>query len=215
MIALIVGFIIGYVTTIPVGPINLAVIMKALQNKTGQGIMIGTGSALMDVIYCAGAVFGISSLLSYPSLELLFRVATFAIFFFYGIKTSFFKLPDPHLNPKTQDESPGLKRFFLLGMAMYFSNPSFIAYWVTIAGIVHGYHLIERTVFNNAMFALGTGIGVTGWFVTVVELVERHKMRFEVNTVHNITRFFGLLMLAISLVLGYNLVVDYSPNIFH
>ncbi|MBW7888920.1 MAG: LysE family transporter [Bacteroidetes bacterium] len=208
MIALLVGFIIGYLTTVPIGPINLAVMMKALQNKTGQGMMIGTGSAVMDVVYCAGAIFGISSLLTYPSLEFIFRVATFSVFFGYGVKTTFFKLHDPHLKPKEADDSQGFKRFFLLGMAMYFSNPSFLAYWITIAGIVHSYRIIDRTTIDNAMFALGTGVGVTTWFFTLIELVERHKMRFEPATIHKITRFFGLLMLIISFVLGYNLVTD-------
>lgn len=207
MIAFIVGCIIGYLTTIPVGPINLAVMMKALHNRTGQAMMIGTGSALMDIVYCSAAVFGISSLITNADLELVFRVATFAIFFFFGVRTTFFKIPEPHLQQKDED-SPGFKRFFLLGMAMYFSNPSFIAYWVTIGGIVHGYRIIEPTLYDNLLFSIGTGVGVTIWFITLVELVERQKVKFDHDRVQKVSRFFGILMLIISLVLGWNLVTD-------
>jgi arginine exporter protein ArgO len=207
MVAIVVGFIIGYLTTIPVGPINLAVMMKALHNRATQGLLIGIGSAFMDILYCAAALFGVASLISHPSLELTFRIATFSIFFVYGVKTSFFKLPEPHLSEKEVD-APGFKRFFLIGMGMYFSNPSFLAYWVTIGGIVHGYHLIDRTMYDNAMFALGTGAGVSVWFVTLVALVEKHKVKFEPKTIKRVTRFFGLLMLAISLVLGFELLKD-------
>lgn len=207
MIAFIVGFIIGYLTTIPVGPINLAVMMKALHNRTGQAMMIGTGSALMDIVYCSAAVFGISSLITNAGLELVFRVATFAIFFFFGVKTTFFKIPEPHLQQKEED-APGFKRFFLLGMAMYFSNPSFIAYWVTIAGIMHGYRIIEPTVYDNLMFSIGTGVGVTFWFITLVELVERQKVKFDHDRVQKVSRFFGILLLIVSLVLGWNLASD-------
>lgn len=205
MIAFVVGFIIGYLTTIPVGPINLAVIMKALHNRTGQAMMIGTGSALMDVIYCGAALLGISTIISNPTLEWIFRIAPFLIFLYYGVRTSFFKIPEPHLTENGAD-APGFKRFFLLGMAMYFSNPSFIAYWVTIGGIVHGYHLIQRTMYDSAMFAVGTGAGVTIWFATLVALIEKHKMRFEPKTIHRTTRFFGYLMLIVSIVLGWNLL---------
>ncbi|MDD8019472.1 MAG: LysE family transporter, partial [Bacteroidota bacterium] len=142
MIAFVVGFIIGYLTTIPIGPINLAVMMKALHNRTGQALMIGAGSAFMDISYCAAAVFGISTLITNAHLELVFRIATFVVFLFFGVKTTFFKIPEPHVVAKEED-APGFKRYFLLGMAMYFSNPSFFAYWVTIAGIVHGYNVIE------------------------------------------------------------------------
>lgn len=207
MIAFVVGFIIGYLTTIPIGPINLAVVMKALRNHTLQALMIGTGSALMDVVYCSAAVFGIGSLISHPSLELTFRVATFLIFFIYGLKTIFGKLPETHFQP-TEEDAPGVKRYFLLGMAMYFSNPSFLAYWITIGGIVHGYHIIHATLLDNALFALGTGVGVTGWFFTLVELVEKQKVKFEINRIRKITRFFGLILLIVSSVLGYNLVKD-------
>jgi len=207
MIAFIVGFIIGYLTTIPVGPINLAVMMKALHNRTGQALMIGTGSAFMDVVYCAAAVFGISTLINSAHLELLFRIATFAIFFFFGVRTTFFKIPEPHLQAK-EETAPGFKRYFIVGMAMYFSNPSFLAYWVTIGGIVHGYHIIEPTTYDNAFFALGTGGGVTAWFFTLVELVERQKMKYEHDRIQKISRFFGILLLIVSLVLGWNLVRD-------
>lgn len=207
MIAFIVGFIIGYLTTIPVGPINLAVMMKALHNRTGQALMIGTGSAFMDIIYCSAAVFGISTLITNAHLELVFRIATFAIFFFFGIRTTFFKIPEPHVQ-QTEVDKPGFKRYFIFGMAMYFSNPSFIAYWVTVAGIVHAYRIIEPTMYDNAMFAFGTGVGVTFWFITLVELVERQKVKFEHDRVQKISRFFGILLLVISLVLGWNLVTD-------
>ncbi len=211
MIAFVVGFIIGYVTTIPFGPINLAVVMKALRNRTAQALMIGTGSALMDIIYCGAAVFGIGSLMLNPTLELIFRIATFLIFFIYGVKTTFWKLSETHFQPSEED-APGFKRYFLLGMAMYFSNPSFLAYWITIGGIVHGYHVIQATMLNNALFAIGTGVGVTAWFITLIALVEKQKMKFEIDRIRKITRFFGLLLLIISVILGYNLVKDLWVN---
>lgn len=211
MIAFVVGFIIGYVTTIPIGPITLAAVMKAFRNRTAQALMIGTGSALMDVIYCGAAVFGIGSIIENPSLELFFRIATFLIFFLFGVKTTFGKLPETHFQPK-EDDAPGFKRYFILGMAMYFSNPSFFAYWITIAGIVHGYHIIEPTTIDNVLFALGTGVGVTAWFFTLVELVEKQKVKFDIERIRNITRFFGLLLLAVSAVLGWNLLKEF---LFH
>ncbi|MFA6457552.1 MAG: LysE family transporter [Bacteroidota bacterium] len=212
MIAFVVGAIIGYITTIPIGPINLAVVMKALRNHTAQALMIGAGSALMDILYCAAAVFGVSTLISNPTMDSIFRISTFAIFFIYGLKTTFGKLPETHFQPNEED-APGFKRYFLLGMAMYFSNPSFLAYWITIGGIVHGYRVIEPTVFSNTMFAFGTGIGVTAWFFTLVELVERHKVKFEIDRIRKITRFFGLILLIVSMFLGWDLAKEFFPSL--
>jgi threonine/homoserine/homoserine lactone efflux protein len=208
MIAFAVGLIIGYISTIPIGPINLAVVMKALRNHTAQALMIGAGSALMDIMYCSAAVFGIGSLVSDPTIDSIFRVSTFAIFFIYGLKTTFGKLPETHFQPNDEDV-PGFKRYFILGMAMYFSNPSFLAYWITIGGIVHGYRVIEPTLIDNTLFAVGTGVGVTAWFFTLVELVERQKMKFEIDRIRKITRFFGMILLTVSAVLGWNLFKEF------
>jgi len=55
MLALLAGFVVGFATSVPIGPINIAVMTKGLSNKTGQGLMIGAGSGFMDAIYCGAA----------------------------------------------------------------------------------------------------------------------------------------------------------------
>ena len=204
MIAFILGFATGFATSVPIGPINIAVMMKGLSNKTGQGMMIGSGSGFMDILYCGAAMFGISTLMTNPTLEMVFRIATFAVFFFFGIRTTFFKVHEAKL--KQTDETPGFKRYFIVGIILYLSNPSFIAYWITVAGIVHGYHILEASSYNNSLFAVGTGIGTTVWFFTLLELVEKQKMKLDKRTVERVTRIFGAILLAISCVMGYKLL---------
>ncbi len=203
MIAFIIGFVIGFFTSVPIGPINIAVMMKGLSNKTGQGLMIGAGSGWMDFVYCTAAMFGIWSLDSDPKIELIFKIASLAIFLFIGVKTTFFKLPEA--KPSRSEESPGFKRYFLFGIILYLSNPSFIAYWITVAGIIHGYHILAVSAYNNLFFALGTGVGTTAWFFILLELVEKQKMRLDREKIQKITRGFGIVLLFISVFMGYKL----------
>ncbi len=203
MIALIIGFVIGFFTSVPIGPINIAVMMKGLSNKTGQGLMIGAGSGSMDFVYCAAAMLGISSFNSNPNVDLVFKIASFVVFLFIGIKTTFFKLPEA--KPSKSEESPGFKRYFLFGIILYLSNPSFIAYWITVAGIIRGYHIFAVSAYNNLFFALGTGVGTTAWFFILLELVEKQKMRLDRKKIQKITRGFGVVLLLISVFMGYKL----------
>ena len=204
MIAFIVGFIIGFFTSLPIGPINIAVMMKGLSNKTGQGLMIGAGSGWMDFVYCSAAMFGISSLNSNPKVELVFKIASFVIFLFIGIKTTFFKPPEAA--PSKSEESPGFKRYFLLGIVLYLSNPSFIPYWITVAGVIHGYHILAVSAYNNLFFALGTGVGTTASFFTLLELVKKQKMRLDKKRIEQVTRAFGIVLIIISIIMGYKLI---------
>jgi threonine/homoserine/homoserine lactone efflux protein len=203
MLALIVGFVIGFATSVPIGPINIAVMTKGLSNKTGQGLMIGAGSGFMDAIYCGAAMFGISTLIENAGLALTFRIATFVVFLVFGIKTLLFKVHDPAAPPP--EKAGGFKRYFLLGVLLYLSNPSFIAYWITVAGVVQGYKILESSLYNNLLFAVGTGIGTTSWFFTLLELVEKQKMKVDTVIIQRITRGFGAVLLIISCVMGYNL----------
>jgi threonine/homoserine/homoserine lactone efflux protein len=204
MIALIVGFIIGFATSVPIGPINLAIMMKGLSNKMGQGLMIGAGTGLMDIVYCGAAMLGISAVISNPKIELVFRIATFGIFLVFAIKTTFFKIPEAKL--QREEDSPGFKRYFVLGILLYFSNPSFIAYWITVAGIVHSYHVIHYTTYDDAMFAVGTGFGTFTWFFVLLHLVDKYKVRLTTAQVQNISRAFGAVLLIITAVMGWNLL---------
>lgn len=204
MIAIIVGFIIGFFMSVPIGPINLAIMMKGLANKTGQGLMIGAGTGLMDIVYCAAAVFGIAAVISNPTVALVLQIGTFLIFLVFGIKTTFFKIPQAKL--EHTEESPGLKRYLLVGVFLYFSNPSFIATWITVAGIVHSYHVIQPTTYDDIMFAAGTGLGTFTWFFVLLGLVEKYKVRLNGNQIQNISRAFGAILLIITAVMGWNLL---------
>ena len=204
MIALIVGFVIGFFTSVPIGPINLAVMMKGFANKAGQGLMIGAGAGFMDVVYCGAAMFGMSTLISNPKIALVFQIATFAIFLIFAVKTTFFNIPEAKLRPT--EDTPGLKRYLLVGIVLYLSNPSFIAYWITVAGIIHSYRVVQPTVYNDVMFATGTGVGTFGWYFVLLELVKRYKVRFDARQIQNITRAFGAILLIITAVMGWNLL---------
>lgn len=204
MIALIVGFVVGFAMSVPIGPINIAIMMKGLANRWGQGLMIGGGTGLMDIVYCMAAMFGISAVISNPVVALILQITTFAIFLTFGIKTTFFKIAEARI--QQTEEAPGLKRYFLVGILLYFSNPSFIATWITVAGIVHSYHVIHPTTYEDIMFAAGTGLGTFTWFFTLLQIVKKYKVRFTANQIQNISRAFGALLLIITAVMGWNLI---------
>lgn len=204
MTALIAGFLIGFFTSIPIGPINVAIILKGLTNKTGQGLMIGAGTGVMDIIYCSAAMFGMSMLISIPRLELVFRILTFIAFLAFAVKAVFLKVPEAHM--RHIDDAPGFKRYFFLGIIFYFSNPSFIAYWVTVSGIMHSYHVLAPTAYDNVAFAVGTGLGTFTWFFVLLELVKKYKIRFDACRIQKISRAFGVALLIITAAMGWNLV---------
>jgi hypothetical protein len=49
-------------------------------------------------------------------------------------------------------------------------------------------------------------MGTTAWFFILLELVEKQKMRFDRAKIEKITRVFGVVLLLISIFMGYKLI---------
>ena len=100
LITLIAGILTGYIVSIPpLGPIAFALITKGIRGKVLEGLMIGTGAAIMDFIYAMIAFGGISLFISllpvaaekfyvtnFHIIQIILTFAACVIVIVYGIK---------------------------------------------------------------------------------------------------------------------------------
>jgi threonine/homoserine/homoserine lactone efflux protein len=70
--ALATGFITAWVMSMPIGPLNAAVISRTLKYGKKYGTVIGIGASMMDLVYCAGAAQINQFLVESPIINLLF-----------------------------------------------------------------------------------------------------------------------------------------------
>ena len=61
-IAWLVGALSGFFVSIPVGPINIAIVNEGARKGFWWGFWIGLGAVVMEVVYCAVAFAGFSGL---------------------------------------------------------------------------------------------------------------------------------------------------------
>jgi len=236
ILALILGAIIGFLTNAPVGPINAAVMTHGLSERFSRGMAIGVGAALMDFIYCAAAMFGISFLSDEPIVNVIFQIAGFAVLIFFGIKSlrikrDYTEIQSVQSKAEKQalqveqriynvEEKVHLKLKlqgpFFLGILIYLANPSFLPYWLGVSGILQKYHLLVPTQTNNFSFALGVGVGSAGWFYLILYLLLSGKITLKPTVINGIYKFSGVALLGFGTYVGYRLLVftDWA-NIFH
>jgi threonine/homoserine/homoserine lactone efflux protein len=50
IIAVIIGFITGWLMSMPIGPVNAAVISRTLKYTPRYGIAVAIGAAIMDIV---------------------------------------------------------------------------------------------------------------------------------------------------------------------
>ena len=211
-ISFLAGVIIGIISSIPFGPINLAIMIRALSNKTKEAIAIGIGSGFMDVVYCSAAMFGVASIVNSGTVKIILQLTAIIVFFIFGVRSFLFGLPKQELEETDIQIQKGsqVKRSFAIGVVLYLSNPGYIPYWLTIASILQGFHVINSEPSVAFSFAIGTGVGTVSWFLILIELIEKFKMRFSEKNIKNVTKIFGTILIVASLFLLYNFLISHK-----
>src|SRR3954465_9598530 len=82
LLALVVGFVSGWLISMPLGPTNAAAIARTINFSYRHGFVVGLGGAFMDMIYCGGATQINAFLLRSPIINLCFQITGFGILLF-------------------------------------------------------------------------------------------------------------------------------------
>ena len=87
MHALTIGFGLGFLVAMQLGPMSLFLIRSTLRSGWAVGLAIGAGIALVDALYAAAGAAGAASLLSIDPLRTAFSLLGAAVLLFLGVRT--------------------------------------------------------------------------------------------------------------------------------
>src|SRR5437773_6749965 len=86
LVAAFWGFASGFLASIPVGPINISIVNEGARRDFGWAFLIGLGATIMEVIYCAIAFAGFTSLFDSPWIKATMELVSFLLMLFLGLK---------------------------------------------------------------------------------------------------------------------------------
>lgn len=101
---------------------------------------------------------------------------------------------------------------FLVGVFMYLSNPTLVAFWITLSGIIQSSSSIVRNVGDGLLFALGVGFGTAMWYYLLLKAVLWKRMSFKAETLTLLSKVSGLIMLAFGFYVGYQLLAGFMRH---
>lgn len=205
MVAALVGFVIGFVTAVPIGPINVAVLSKGLRESFSHGLSLALGAALMDFVYASAAMFGFFAIFQSPNASIIFRLLGFILLVYIGVKNILSKPVEVNNNVRLPVKRE-LHSSFWVGVFLYLSNPTFLAYWITVAGVIQAYKLVIDQWIDNLLFAVGVGVGAASWFYALLRYFHRKSVSIKPETLHLMTVLAGYLLLIFAGYLGYELI---------
>ncbi len=187
IVSLLVGLITGVFVTIPLGPIAVYVVQRALHGEMKKAIAVSVGSVTVDVFYCLLITMGLMSLLSPYLQNIIVQLVLSAFVIGYGIKMLVIdrvKKPraeesevPPHL--VKQKQLLEKKRFnILLGATMAIANPSVVVSYTAIIGFITANGLLADRLADKVIFSVANGIGSLVCFIGLAVFVrsKRHML---------------------------------------
>ena len=187
---LIEGVLIGFVVAVPVGPLGLFCINRALATGALCGLFSGLGVATADALAAGLAALGVSLISGFLTDHQVFLRFAGGIFLCYlGVKIYQTK---PTQQTPTGDVN-GLLSAYVTTFLLTFSNPVTILSFIAIyAGwqveSLSGHYLAA------AVLTLGVFLGSTLWWVALFVGLTAFRDKFTLNAVGWIHRVSGALI---------------------
>jgi putative LysE/RhtB family amino acid efflux pump len=158
MHALTIGFGLGFLVALQLGPMSLFLVRSTLRGGLSVGLAIGGGIAVIDAVYAALGAAGAASLLSIAPLKTSLALLGAAVLLMLGVRT----LRDAFrariaADDRVEVASP--RRAFVTSLAATASNPSTIASWAAIFAAAS----TSGATDTPALLVFGVGLGSLCW----------------------------------------------------
>jgi threonine/homoserine/homoserine lactone efflux protein len=203
--ALLLGFAAGWLASIPVaGPISALVVARGIEGRFRAGAFIALGGGLVEALYAFLAFWGFSTFLAdYPIIEPISQAGGAVVLLVLGVAFLRKRVSKPQISRSTGDSAWGS---FALGAWICAINPTLIATWSAFVTTVHGSGLVDLREGATALpFAVGCAAGISGWFLTLLSGIRRHRNRFREETLGRVVQGIGIVLLLTSAWFVYKL----------
>ena len=161
--AFTLGFGLGFLVALQLGPVSLYQIKTTLRNGLAVGLAFAAGIALVDLAYAALGAVGVAPLLTVGPLETILGLLGAAVLVFLGVRTlrSAFRvrLGEPAA-------AMSARRGFAVALSMTAANPLTIASWAAIFSAASAAGAAS-TLEGAVLLVLGVGLGSATWDVSL------------------------------------------------
>lgn len=203
MLAALLGFLFGFVGSMPVaGPVAVVVFGRGIEDRGRSGLYIAVGSAFAESVYAYLAFWGFSAFLTqYRWIETVSTIAAAVILSGLGLR---------FMLKRSVTERPvdaprarvGKKRNFVLGFMLTALNPTLIATWTAAVTTVYSLQVVDFDERGALPFSIGACTGIVTWFATLLYLLKRFRARVSPAVLERVLRVMGAFLLVLGIVMA-------------
>ncbi|MDY4175544.1 MAG: LysE family transporter [Bacteroidales bacterium] len=205
--ALMEGISVGFVASVPLGPIGVLCIQRTLSKGRRSGFASGCGAASSDFIYAVVAGFSISMVTDFVQAhrQTLF-IGGALVLIFLGIRMLISK---PHLQLRQQRQTRQTKaslwQDFVSTFFLTISNPLALFVFMGAFSLVG----VQETRLERILIVGGVFVGAITWWFILTLLVGLFRRMLTLRRLLYITRIAGAIIIGLVAISGIVEIVDH------
>jgi threonine/homoserine/homoserine lactone efflux protein len=208
LLALLVGFLSGFLVSIPVGPINVTIVNEGARRGFTWALLIGLGAVIMETIYCTLGFAGFGTLGLSKTFKATIELISFILMLYLGIKYLLsHSIPATSKSAEKIEEKLHPHSAFMTGFVRVLGNPGVLLYWMTIAATFASHDWVEADWQSKAMCIAGVASGAALWFVLLSYMVAKSHKKLTTNTLVRMSHVSGIFLLVVACVIGARIVM--------
>lgn len=208
--ALMAGAVLGFVVSIPVGPVNLTVINTALRRGFLQAFLAGIGAVCADTLYATVLMAGHTAILDKPSVRQAMQITSIVVITIFGIRQLMFREEKFEARDEARAEKVEARwhhpRAFLLGFVLTLSNLSLVILWATLSSLLFEREWVSPELSSRLMCSGGVFFGGAVWFTVLAFSVSRAHQKVKPRTLTLLVRSCGVVFLVFAALLAARLI---------
>ena len=198
---LIQGLGFGLILQISVGPVCIAVLHRSIAQGFLRAFAMAWGAALVDALYIALSMAGVSALLQFESARLAIGIGGALLLLFFGLR--YLRAPAKITQAQQHGESP--LKSFAYGVILTLTNPLTILFWAGVLGAMMSTRSFDQPG-GMVYFAIGC-VSATLLFLSAVALAGHLLERLLNDRLALwLNRAVGLFLIGFAIKLGVDLL---------
>lgn len=191
IIAFIWGVVIGFSTSVPIGPVGIICVQRTISKRLLAGLVTGLGAVVGDAFMASVGIFGVSTISNFIiDNQTTLRIIGGSILIFMGISMVVSK---QKVISKKPDTAITYIEYFFSSLAIVITNPITAgAFFLIFAGI--GPRLVNHGNYFGINILLGVIVGACLWWLLLTFIANVFGHLIKEEHFSTINKFLGAIV---------------------
>ncbi len=205
IVTVLFGLMLGFLSSIPVGAVQLEVIKKAINGHIKPAIVTALGSASSDLIYGLLTLFGFGHWLLHKDFQIIIYIMGIVVLSYLIFKTYQEREYMLHEEKRIRYNK---KLSFLTGFTIAVTNPGMIIWWFVGFRLFADMDLFpEITVPVKLCFVISGAAGLALYLILEAAILHRFQKSFSEKFLYRANTFLMVILSFLTFYFIYKLAI--------